>query len=426
MERKWKKNLIIGAVSIGLLTAGILTYNKVMYQKSTTNTLINNAENYELNNTNLVGVYIQEGEDYTKTDTIPEEGYTLNQEKSYCKVNDSNIDATISYDAETKTLSVSPLTTKGTKCYLYFDEQKMQAADIILADKTISTARNGAITGTLTTNTTGTVYSVADDWGTSYVYAGAPTDNWVQFAGYYWRIIRINGDGSIRLIYNGTGTSTQIQTSAFNSTHTDNMYVGYMYQNNQVHGLTTDSTIKIELDEWYEENLQSHADKISTEAGFCGDRQPSTSNTTSNGSGGTGSTITYYGAYIRLVTNKAPTFDCQNSSDLYTVASSSQGNKVLDYPIGLITADEVAYAGGVGGQNNNGYYLYTNSNYWTMSPYSVNAGGYAYVFNVRPLGGLDGNGGVTIARGVRPVINLKANTKFQGSGTIDSPFEIVA
>ena len=93
MEKKWKKNLIIGAVSIGLLTAGILTYNKAMYQKSRTNTLINSTKNYELNNTNLVGVYIQDGEDYTKTDTIPEEGYTLNQEKSYCKVNDSNIDA---------------------------------------------------------------------------------------------------------------------------------------------------------------------------------------------------------------------------------------------------------------------------------------------------------------------------------------------
>lgn len=78
MERKWKKNLIIGAVSIGLLIASILTYNKAMYQKSTTNTLINSTENYELNNTNLVGVYIQDGEDYTKTDTIPEEGYTLN------------------------------------------------------------------------------------------------------------------------------------------------------------------------------------------------------------------------------------------------------------------------------------------------------------------------------------------------------------
>ena len=114
---------------------------------------------------------------------------------------------------------------------MYFE---ITAKDIILANKTIDNSRSGVITGTLEEDTTGTVYSVADDWGTSYVYAGAPTDNWVRFAGYYWRIIRINGDGSIRLIYNGTGTattgtSTQISTSAYNSLSNDNAYVGYMY-----------------------------------------------------------------------------------------------------------------------------------------------------------------------------------------------------
>ena len=201
------------------------------------------------------------------------------------------------------------------------------------------------------------------------------------------------------------------------------MYVGYMYQKNQVHGLTTDSTIKIELDQWYEENLQSHADKISTEAGFCGDRQPSTSSSTSNGSGGTGTTITYYGAYIRLYgSNKQPTFDCQNSSDLYTVASSSQGNKVLDYPIGLITADEVAYAGGVGGQNNNRYYLYTNSAYWTMSPYHFN-GSYAYVVRVYSSGSLNYNR-VDYTNGVRPVINLSPNVTITGEGTSSNPYVV--
>ena len=193
MEKKWKKNLIIGAVSIGLLTAGILTYNKVMYHKSTTNTLINSTENYELNNTNLVGVYIQEGEDYTKTDTIPEEGYTLNQEKSYCKVNDSNIDATISYDAQTKTLSVSPLTTTGTKCYLYFDEYvPPRTMQEIIAG--YNKGNRGSFRSVYTTTTTNTVFTTTDWKGTSYYFAGAPTDNWVRFGGFYWRIIRVNGD----------------------------------------------------------------------------------------------------------------------------------------------------------------------------------------------------------------------------------------
>ena len=426
MEKKWKKNLIIGAVSIGLLTAGILTYNKVMYQKSTTNTLINSTENYELNNTNLVGVYIQEGEDYTKTDTIPEEGYTLNQEKSYCKVNDSNIDATISYDAETKTLSVSPLTTKGTKCYLYFDEQLCtgEACNTILAGKTLATRTD--FSTTLTTDTTRTIYYEDTSKGTTYYFAGNPTDNWVRFAGFYWRIVRINEDGSIRLIYNGTGTgttgtSTQIQTSAFNSSYNNNMYVGYMYQRNQVHGLTTDSTIKIELDEWYEENLQSHADKISTEAGFCGDRTPYTNTSETTSGGGTGTKLTYYAGYIRLITNKQPSFECSNSSDLYTTSGSSQGNKSLTYPIGLISADEVAYAGGVYFTNNTSYYLYTGQGYWTMSPrYFI--GSNASVFIVYD-GDLN-DGYVNVAFGVRPVVNLKADVTITGEGTSSNPYTI--
>ena len=441
MEKKWKKNLIIGAVSIGLLTAGILTYNKAMYQKSTTNTLINSTENYELNNTNLVGVYIQDGEDYTKTDTIPEEGYTLNQEKSYCKVNDSNIDATISYDAQTKTLSVSPITTKGTKCYLYFDE-KQNASEQILANKTIDDSRNGAITGTLTTNTTGTVYSVADDWGTSYVYAGAPTDNWVQFAGYYWRIIRINEDGSIRLIYNGTstattGTSTQIQTSAYNSTYNDNAYVGYMYGStgassySATHANTNNSTIKGILDNWYKTNIvdKGHSDKVSTEAGFCNDRKTQSGVISGYGTTGYGTNATTYAPLGRLMSNgswkssQTPSLKCsQIGNDMFTVSGSSKGNHKLTYPIGLITSDEVVLAGGFAGSSNNSYYLYTGEYYWTMSPYWF--GSDAVVFYVYSSGNLSGSYVNWAGPGVRPVINLKADITITGEGTSSNPYKV--
>ena len=385
-------------------------------------------EETKLEERNIIGVYIESEDGYTKTDTIPESGYTLNEEQSYCKVGDSNIDATINYDVNIKTLSVSPITTKGTKCYLYFDEDQTLLKDAILANATTQTTRTDFST-TLTDTTTGIIYYADTSKGRTYYFAGNPTDNWVSFAGFYWRIIRINEDGSVRLIYNGTGTvttgtNTQIQTSTFNSSYNNNMYVGYMYQSGQVHGLTSDSTIKGVLDTWYQNNLQSYASQISTEAGFCGDRQPSTSSTTSNGSGGTGTTQTYYGAYIRLIANKAPTFECTNTADLYTVGSANSGNKVLDYPIGLITADEVAYAGGVYEQTNNGYYLYTNSAYWTMSPYRVYSPGYAYVFYVSSTGHLN-NYRVDSAWGVRPVINLAPNVTIKsGNGTSTTPYEI--
>ena len=275
----------------------------------------------------------------------------------------------------------------------------------------------GSFSSVYTTTTTNTVFTTTDWKGTSYYFAGAPTDNWVRFGGFYWRIIRVNGDGSVRLIYNGTsttttGTGTMINNGAnqkFNSGHNRSEYVGLKYTQGQQHGQTENSDILIELQSWYtSSNLDDYADYIDTSVGFCSDRNMASGYSWSSQP----SSKINYAAYGRLDSNKSPSLACTTSD-------------IITEPVGLITADEVAYAGGVGGQNNNGYYLYTNSNYWTMSPYSVNAGGYAYVFNVRPLGGLDGNGGVTIARGVRPVINLKANTKFQGSGTTSDPYVVV-
>ena len=309
---------------------------------------------------------------------------------------------------------------------MYFDEAT--AADVILANyPTILTRNDFSIT--IENTTTGTIYYEDTSKGRTYYFAGNPTDNWVYFAGFYWRIIRINEDESIRMIYQGTsanttGTGTRIQQSAFNSSRDNNMYVGYMYTEDQVHGLGTDSVIKGILDEWYENNLrENYSQYISTEAGFCGDRQPSTSEITSNGSGGTGTTETWYGAYIRLYINKEPTIECQNSSDLYTVASSSQGNKALNYPIGLISIDEVAYAGGLWGTSNQNYYLYTGYVYWTMTPCHGDA---ASVFNVYSNGEIGGNYPVDNASyGVRPVINLSSDIQITGSGTSTDPYTVV-
>ena len=278
------------------------------------------------------------------------------------------------------------------------------------------------------------MYAAEDDYGTTYYYRGAVNDNWFQFGTnssgqpLYWRIVRINGDGSIRLIYNGTSTNqtgdgTMINSSqAFNSLY-NNMYVGYMYQSGQVHGLTTNSSIKTVLDNWYLSNLADDAEYIDGNAGFCGDRTPYSGS-------GTGTSSTDYAAYNRLVNSKNPSFKCTDSQDLYTTPGSSKGNGALKVtpsdndstatPIGLITADEVAFAGGVYNQSNSSYYLYNNAYYWTMSPYYSDS--YAYVFVVYDYGDLDGND-VNVADGVRPVINLKSAIAITGSGTTSDPFK---
>ena len=437
-----KRNVIEALIVIILiLCIGLLMKND---SKTLNNTSINEESIVEELNENLIGAYIQQGEEYVKADTIPTSGYEFNDEESYCKIGDVvQEDMTLSYDMETQTLTVSPIAEEGTKCYLYFDEQA-SAGDTILAHYQTVLTRTSFST-TVTNTTTGTIYKSAnesqyDDFGEVYYFAGNPTDNWFYFGGYYWRIVRINGDGSIRLIYNGTSTkqtedSTMIDISQeFNSSYKDNMYVGYMYKSGQVHGLTTNSSIKTALDNWYLSNLADEADYLDGNAGFCGDRYPSTSESSSNGSGGTGTTRTYYGAYIRLISSKNPSFKCTDSQDLYTTPGSSEGNGALKVtpsdndstatPIGLITADEVAFAGGVAGSNNTSYYLYNNAYYLTMSPYNFN-GSTAYVFAVSGDGDLF-NHDVDFTLGVRPVINLKSAIAITGSGTTSDPFSVVA
>ena len=283
----------------------------------------------------------------------------------------------------------------------------------------ISSATNGQGLYYTSTNT--------EDNKTTYYYRGAVENNYVSFAGFYWRIIRINEDSSIRLIYQGTtpdatGSAAAIGDSAFNSTYNDNAYVGYMYGTagsssySATHANINDSTIKRVLDTWYKENLLDNYATYLADAGFCGDRSSSSGT-------GIGTTATDYGANNRLYTNKNPRFSCPQSNDLYTTSSSNKGNKALDYPIGLITADEVAYAGGVEGTVNTSYYLYIGDDYWTMSPLYF-GGSSTFEWFVDALGFLTGRD-VNYSSGARPVINLKSGIEItSGDGTIGNEYII--
>ena len=426
-KSRLKRNILIGVTTIAVLTAGILTFTKAKYRVTESIPLVNGAINYELSDLNLIGVYFQGDNGYTKSDTIPESGYVLNEEESYCTVNgEEDPSISINYDTNTKTLNVSPMTTKGTKCYLYFDEKPITNFQELIASKTLATRTD--FSTTVTEDTTGTIYYADTSKGRTYYFAGNPTDNWVYFGGFYWRIIRINEDGTIRIIYQGTsanttGTGTRIGKSTFNGGMSDNAYVGYMYTIGSLRGYGNDSGIKGSLDTWYQNNLASYTDMIDGNAGFCGDRQPSTDRYSSNDSGGTGTTVTYYGAFIRLVSSKNPTFECENESDLYTTSGSEDGNGALTYPIGLITADEVAYAGGVFNVENQSYYLHTEQYYWTMTPANF-GGSHGNVFGVSLNGILSNMYG---SGGERPVINLKADVTIQsGTGTSTDPYVIAS
>jgi len=332
---------------------------------------------------------------------------------------------------------------KGTICSVY-DASKGESLatlyDKLLADKTTRPDR-GSFSSVLTTDNTNTLYTGTENGTTVYYFAGNATDNWVKFGknasnkDLYWRIIRTNSDGGVRLLYHGTSTTTTdayIGISAFNTTYNNPMYVGYMYGtsgslvNNRTNA--TNSTIKGVIDTWYKNNLNTNYGKyISTTAVYCNDR--------SNPAGGynTGNTSFYYGAYTRLIANKTPSYDCATAEDKFT-ADSSTGNGKLTYPIALMTADEVSFAGGLYGTNAPTWYYYNSANgsstgltwWWLLSP-NLWDGSNAYVFYVYGSSnpGYLLNNNVNSANGVRPAVSLKSCVKTSGGdGSASAPYTI--
>lgn len=280
----------------------------------------------------------------------------------------------------------------------------------------------------------------------SYYFRGAVNNNWVKFGkegdkDIYWRIIRINGDGSIRMIYSGTtaptsstaivmsGTGTQINTGKFNNDYENPSYAGFMYTEGQQHGNSTSSDIKNTLENWYAgTTLETDATTKSLVADqiFCNDRSATTSSNGTPGeiNGSMTESLYYYGAYVRLYTNKNPILTCLTTSDKFTTKNSSIGNKTLDYPMGLITADEIAMAGGVYDKNNYNFYLYTGQDYWSGTPFSFfDDAGCTSEFIVSSLGKLVGSY-VSTSEGVRPVISLSSSVKLSGDGTYNNVYTV--
>ena len=340
---------------------------------------------------------------------------------------------------------------------------------ILANSKVNETTPNFASTAT----TNEGLYKADDDYTAttgmkSYYFRGAVNNNWVKFGqengkDMYWRIIRINGDGSIRMIYSGTtaptsstatvmiGPGTQISTGTFNDNIDKAEYVGYQYIDGQQHGYgkcdgtnasctvngntVYNSTIKQAIDKWYAETTleKDVATKalVSQDQIFCNDRSASTSDVTYSNTNYTtltrwNSTGTqyYYGARGRLCKSKSPVLTCPTESDKFTV-NTSNGNGALTYPVGLITADEVAMAGGVYGSSNtnSSYYLYTNKPYWLGSPTYFNSSGNAYEFDVNSSGRLDYYP-VSNYHGARPVVSLSSKAKLSGNGTYSKPYTV--
>ena len=209
-------------------------------------------------------------------------------------------------------------------------------------------AKGDSIFNVVPTPLTSGVYATLDDYGTSYYYRGErdSLNNNLLFAGFQWKIVRINGDGSIRIIYNGTeaqftssantmntnGDNTRVGTSVFNLVNTDNKYVGYMYGNisataEEAQTNTNDSIMKTYVDSWYQDNILNQGTSVTSRLAdniFCNDRSIAI---------GIGETITTtrYKPYIRHninASNPTPTLICEQKNDRFTVNDINIGNGV--------------------------------------------------------------------------------------------------
>ena len=274
-------------------------------------------------------------------------------------------------------------------------------------------------------SSTNGIYTTTDtDSGEPVYYYRGAVDNNVLFANFCWKIIRTTETGGVKLIYNGvptngqcnnTESATTIGNLEFNSTNNNAKYVGYMYGDSiDDTANTNDSTIKAFIDTWYKNNMTSYTSQLEDTV-FCNDRKHT---------GSVSNTYIDFESRIRLDLNKQPTLKCQNLKDRFTVETSN-GNGNLTYPVGLLTGDELAFAGGVYDTEDYYFYLFINSEFWTMSPF-VYSGGYSGVMrNSYTISIAATIVNVSPPCGVRPVIALKSGASFtSGSGTAGLPYVV--
>ena len=347
-------------------------------------------------------------------------------------------------------LTTNGITKGSTKCNATFITKVPTFAETILANNKVKApiTTPGA---TISTASEALLASTEDDYGTSYYFRGAVTNNYVEFANKCWRIVRVGGDGSVKLILhndNPTGAANPCDaannsasaafahyngstyTSRFNENYDDNAYIGFKYgtpgssKYETTHANTNKSTILTNLETWYTNNLKTY-ESVIDDTVWCNDKTNVTDTSydpwsiTPNGLG-YAKNVTYYGATKRLVGTSGsaggtgPSLKC--NGELSKINSK----------VGLITADELAFAGYAYNIGNTTTYLQENATdtyWWSLSPNGF-GGGDAGVWNVVGSSGDFVGNSVNFANGVRPLISLKSTTNVTGEGTSSAPYII--
>ena len=314
--------------------------------------------------------------------------------------------------------------------------------------------------------------STEDDYGTSYYFRGTVKNNYVQFANMCWRIVRITGDGSVKLVLhnnnlngvsNPCSSLNNLNTGAFakfsdtsartvfNTSGDDNTYVGFMYgaagasSYAEAQANINKSSLLTNLETWYKNNLASYEDKLA-DVIWCNDKSVVTDTTINfpfvsknETNFGYGTNTNTYSATPRLMMglasssdNLKPSLKCPNDNNggnlsKFTVSDTTNGNGALDYKIGLLTMDEVIFAGNYSYYNGEYNYLWENTGgikYWSLTPtWFTGADACMSVINNNRISTGDDCDPVVMGARIRPAIALTSSTTISGgTGTSEDPY----
>ena len=411
------------------------TDDSLQYELVSTNTSTNGEIIPNISKTDITGTSIELGSGkFAKANNA---SHTYELKIYYPKKatsQNANQGATFSAHVEITSSKAPKTNGKLSELVLYNNEVK---TPITTPGAAISTASEALLAST------------EDDYGTSYYFRGAVKNNYVEFANKCWRIVRIVGGGSVKLVLHNDNTtgaanpcssannstnaafarySGTTYTSAFNRNKDDNAYVGFMYGTAgasdyaSAHANTNKSTILTNLEAWYN-NLKTY-ESVIADTVWCNDKTNVTDTSydpwsiTPNGRGYS-KNVTYYGATQRLVSasksagGTGPSLKC--NGELSKITSK----------VGLITADELAFAGYAYGTDNTTTYLQENATdtyWWSLSPLDFYYGS-ACVWSVSS--GFFGDRNVDVNGAGRPSISLKSTTNVTGNGTSENPYKVV-
>lgn len=335
-------------------------------------------------------------EDYSTTkiniSIQDEEGNTINEitdaEAKILNLYSIEPEATVRYNI---TFSQTKLSNfKGSLKVVNESLTTQLFSDLILLNNTVETSKT-RIGSQIATANEG-LQSTQDDLGTTYFFRGNIQNNYVKLGDLMFRIVRINGDETVRLVLDDVLDTTFAYNTNQSSTKVGNLAI-----------LSTSSSNAL-LNNWLNTNLSNYLNYI-VEGTYCTD---TTFPNTING-------INYSSAYERAFVDDAPDLTCNGTK--------------YQSKVGYLSVDEVILAGASETAANVKYYLYNENikgSYLTLSTYSLTSSNIISMINIMSDGSIGTGTRIDTESYIRPVINIDVNAKVKGEGTKDNPYIIVS